>query len=109
MTVALSPFKTEQNQENFMNNILYLYFLIISLASITMCCCDKAFAQKGMRRISEKALFGVSIFGGAIFMYFTMRMIRHKTKHKRFMIGLPIIIFLQLTMPFLIRLLIYKS
>ena len=46
-------------------------------------------------RVPEKTLFAFSIAGGSIGMYATMYLIRHKTKHKRFMIGLPIIILLQ--------------
>ena len=34
--------------------------------------------------------------GGATGMYVTMQLIRHKTKHKKFMIGLPIFIVLHI-------------
>lgn len=60
-----------------------------------MCCLDKSLARNRSRRISEKALFTVSAIGGAAAMYITMLFIRHKTKHKRFMIGLPLIIIAQ--------------
>lgn len=43
----------------------------------------------------EKTLFALSVVGGALGMYATMCLIRHKTRHKRFMIGLPIIILIQ--------------
>lgn len=43
----------------------------------------------------EKTLFAFSIAGGALGMYVTMQLIRHKTQHKRFMVGLPLIIFAQ--------------
>ncbi|MBQ5843177.1 MAG: DUF1294 domain-containing protein, partial [Clostridia bacterium] len=42
-------------------------------------------------RIPEKTLFLTALFGGSLAMYITMLVIRHKTKHKRFMIGLPVI------------------
>jgi uncharacterized membrane protein YsdA (DUF1294 family) len=38
----------------------------------------------------------ISALGGSVFMYLTMLVIRHKTQHKKFMIGIPVIIFLQL-------------
>ena len=57
---------------------------------------DKLKAKKGSFRISEKALFLLALSGGIVAEYFTMRLIRHKTLHKRFMIGLPVIILLQL-------------
>lgn len=56
---------------------------------------DKSRAKKHKRRIPERTLFLTAAFGGAAAMYLTMLTIRHKTKHKRFMIGLPLIIFAQ--------------
>lgn len=69
-----------------------LYPIIISVIAIVMTTLDKKYAEKGGWRISERSLFLVAILGGALAMYITMKIIRHKTQHKRFMIGLPIII-----------------
>ena len=74
---------------------MLIYFLIISFYSIMLTCSDKRLAVKGSRRVPEKKLFGAALLGGALAMYITMRTIRHKTLHKRFMIGLPAIIILQ--------------
>ncbi|MCL2071914.1 MAG: DUF1294 domain-containing protein [Oscillospiraceae bacterium] len=41
-------------------------------------------------------LFFVSAIGGSVAMLLTMRAVRHKTQHKRFMVGLPVIIVLQI-------------
>ena len=64
---------------------LYEYFLIyiIALSFITYFTyvIDKARAKKGMWRISEKALLGLSALGGAIGGLFAMYTVRHKTKH----------------------------
>ena len=68
------------------------YPIIISIIAIVMTTLDKKYAEKGGWRISERSLFLVAILGGALAMYITMKIIRHKTQHKRFMIGLPIII-----------------
>ena len=75
--------------------VMLIYFLIISFYSIMLTCSDKRLAKKGGRRVPEKKLFGAALLGGALAMYITMRIIRHKTLHKRFMIGLPVIILLQ--------------
>ena len=72
-----------------------LYLGFINIIAIIICLTDKLKAKSGGWRISEKTLFTVSLIGGSIGMYVTMQIIRHKTKHKRFMIGLPIIIILQ--------------
>lgn len=73
-----------------------IYFLAVNFAAFVMCVYDKYQSQRGGWRVSEKALFTVSLLGGALAMYITMRTIRHKTRHRRFMIGLPIIIILQI-------------
>lgn len=80
--------------QNFLIGVL-IYLLVISFYSIMITCSDKRLAVKGSRRVPEKKLFGAALLGGALAMYITMRTIRHKTLHKRFMIGLPAIIILQ--------------
>lgn len=72
-----------------------IYLLIISLTAIIMTVSDKSRAKKHSRRVPEKTLFTTAALGGSAAMYITMLTIRHKTKHKRFMIGLPLIIFAQ--------------
>lgn len=75
--------------------LLLVYFLSISFYSAAITCTDKRLAVKGGRRIPEKKLFVAALLGGGAAMYITMRIIRHKTLHKRFMIGLPLIILVQ--------------
>lgn len=71
------------------------YFLVVNIVSACVCFLDKYNAKNGGRRVSEKTLFFLSAVGGSVFMYITMRLIRHKTLHKRFMIGLPVMMFIQ--------------
>jgi len=52
---------------------------------------DKYAAKRKKTRIPEKTLFLTALFGGSLAMLFTMLVIRHKTGHKRFMVGLPVI------------------
>ena len=54
-------------------------------------------AIKGKRRISEKALLILSALGGGVAMLLTMYIIRHKTRHLKFMLGIPLIIAAQIT------------
>lgn len=77
---------------------LLIFFGFMSFAAFVMTIYDKLAAQAGKRRISEKTLMTVGFFGGAIGMYVTMQLIRHKTKHKKFMIGLPIFILLHIVL-----------
>ena len=71
-------------------NLLIIYFVIVSLVSVVITVADKASAKKGGWRIPEATLMMIGLFGGALSMYVTMKTIRHKTKHKKFMIGLPL-------------------
>lgn len=71
------------------------YFLAVSLITALITAIDKYKAKRGSFRISEATLFFLAAIGGALGEYLTMRLIRHKTLHKRFMIGLPLIIILQ--------------
>ena len=73
-----------------------IYFLAISLITAIVTAIDKHKAKKGAFRISEATLFLLAAIGGSLSEYLTMRAIRHKTLHKRFMIGLPLIMLLQL-------------
>ena len=74
----------------------FIYFIAISLVTAVITAIDKYKAKKGAFRISEATLFFLAAIGGALAEYATMRLIRHKTLHKRFMIGLPFIIILQI-------------
>lgn len=71
-------------------NLLIIYFAGISLVSVVMTVADKVSAKKGGWRVPEATLMTLGLFGGALSMFVTMKTIRHKTKHKKFMIGLPL-------------------
>jgi uncharacterized membrane protein YsdA (DUF1294 family) len=47
-------------------------------------------------RIPEKVLLLFSALGGSVAMFITMLIIRHKTKHVKFMLGIPIIMIVQI-------------
>ncbi|MBR4097475.1 MAG: DUF1294 domain-containing protein [Oscillospiraceae bacterium] len=72
-----------------------VYVAVISIISVIMTIKDKSCAKKGKWRVPEKTLFILSALGGSVAMYITMKTIRHKTQHKRFMIGIPAIMVVQ--------------
>ena len=76
--------------------VILIYFCFISFFAVFFTVYDKIAAKCNARRIPERTLFTIAAFGGSVFMYLTMRIIRHKTKHKCFMIGIPIIITVQI-------------
>ena len=59
---------------------------------------DKSAAKRHKWRVPEKNLFAVSLLGGAVGTLISMLLFRHKTKHKRFMIGIPLIILAQISL-----------
>lgn len=77
---------------------MFYYFAFISVLSVVFCVYDKVAAKRKWRRVREIHLFGVSFVGGAFFMYLTMLVIRHKTKHLSFMIALPLMIALHVAL-----------
>jgi uncharacterized membrane protein YsdA (DUF1294 family) len=73
-----------------------IYLAVISLVSVIVTIHDKSAAIKKRRRVPEKTLILLSLIGGSVAMYVTMQMIRHKTRHAKFMLGIPAIMVLQL-------------
>lgn len=69
--------------------VILIYFAVISFFGIALTVYDKRIAGTERRRIPESTLMLIGLFGAALPMYLTMKKIRHKTKHKKFMIGLP--------------------
>ena len=80
--------------------ILLGYIAVVSLISIIVCVYDKKISKKNnvKLRIPEKSLFIWSAVGGSLAMYVTMQLIRHKTKHVSFMVGIPVIFILQVAL-----------
>ena len=75
------------------------YLLAISLISLVVCIYDK-FASKHAtkHRTREATLLLLSALGGSVAMFVTMQLIRHKTKHVKFMLGIPLIIVAQIAL-----------
>lgn len=74
----------------FFSELILIYFAVISAVAVIITIADKTAAKKNLWRIPEATLMLIGLFGGALPMFVTMRVIRHKTKHKKFMIGLPL-------------------
>lgn len=76
--------------------IIIGYLIGINLLACIVCIWDKHKAKSGGWRVPEQTLFMMVFLGGGIGMYITMKAIRHKTRHKRFMLGIPLMIILQI-------------
>ena len=73
------------------------YLLAVSLLTAIITAYDKwAAKHRTTHRIPELTLFLLAIAGGSVAEFLAMLIIRHKTKHKRFMLGLPLIMIVQI-------------
>lgn len=72
------------------------YLIILNLLGFFIMLIDKQRAIHKEWRIPEKTLLGISILGGSIGMLLGMYSFRHKTKHKKFTIGVPFILLMQI-------------
>ena len=76
--------------------IIIIYLIVINIIGAIVNIVDKQKAKRNKWRISEATLWTVALLGGSIGSYITMKIIRHKTQHKSFMIGFPAIISFQI-------------
>ena len=79
-----------------MNEILWIYLVVINVTALALCGADKRKAKKHAWRISEKALFLSAVLGGSAGALLGMLLFRHKTKHWYFVIGIPLILVIQI-------------
>ena len=79
-------------------NIILGYLLAINIASFFLYGIDKYKAKKGRWRISEAILLLMAVIGGSIGAWAGMRLWHHKTMHKKFKYGIPLIIILQVAL-----------
>ena len=75
--------------------VLLLYLLIINAGGFLVMTVDKLFAKSNAWRVPERTLLGLALFGGSIGVWAAMYAIRHKTRHWRFVIGVPLILTVQ--------------
>lgn len=76
--------------------IFVTYLVLVNAAGFILMLVDKQKARKGAWRISEATLFGTALIGGSIGAIAGMNLFRHKTKHLKFSLGLPVILALQI-------------
>ena len=79
-----------------MGQAVLAYIIVLSLVLLIFMYTDKQKAIKQQWRISEKTLFTLAIFGGAMGGVLGMYLFRHKTKHNRFAFGFSLLAAVQL-------------
>lgn len=82
--------------------MLKIYLIIVNAVALLLMLSDKSFARRKMWRIPEAALIGIAVIGGSVGALVGMYLFRHKTKHMKFVIGIPLILFAQVLLWILI-------
>ncbi len=80
--------------------VLCIYIGVLSVLSVIICTYDKLISKRSKvsLRVPEATLLGLSALGGSVAMLLWMLVIRHKTKHPKFMLGIPVILALQIAL-----------
>ena len=75
--------------------IVLWYLVLINALGFLLMLVDKYKAKRHLWRIPEATLMGVAAIGGSVGSLLGMYTVRHKTKHPKFYIGIPVLLALQ--------------
>ena len=76
--------------------LIIIYLIAINVITFLVYGIDKWKAKRSKWRIPEATLLGLAVIGGSIGVWLGMKVWHHKTMHKKFKFGLPVIIIIQL-------------
>lgn len=83
--------------EFILSHPILAFCICTSILSVILCIYDKIASRVWKKhRVPEATLLLLAALGGSLPMYVTMQIIHHKTLHKKFMIGIPVILLLQI-------------
>lgn len=83
---------------------MFIYYLIsINALAFLLMLADKRKAQKNRWRIPEFILMLMAALGGSAGILLGMNLIRHKTRHRKFTVGVPAILVLQIVLVLFLR------
>lgn len=74
---------------------MLIYLCIVNAIGFALMLLDKAKAKKNLWRIPERTFFLIACIGGSLGCILGMYTVRHKTKHPKFTIGMPLIFAVQ--------------
>lgn len=83
---------------NTLHRYLIYYLLVINAATFIIYGIDKYKAKKAKWRISEAMLLTMAAVGGSIGAWLGMKAWHHKTLHRKFKYGVPIILLIQIAL-----------
>ena len=77
-------------------DFILIYLLTVNAAGFFSMLLDKLYAKKKLWRIPEATLLLIAAIGGSLGSLIGMYAVRHKTKHPKFTIGVPLILAVQM-------------
>ena len=83
-----------------MFKLFLAYFILINIITFIVYADDKRRARRGLWRTSESTLVLLAVAGGSVGAMLAMLLLRHKTRHTRFVIGIPTILVVQILIAF---------
>lgn len=89
-----------------MNKFILFYLILINLIGIIIMAYDKRRAIKKKWRVPEAHLFFIALIFGSLGSIIGMYLFHHKTKHLKFTIGMPLILFIQVIISYKFRLIV---
>lgn len=78
--------------------LILLYIGLVNVLAFILYGIDKLKAQKSKWRVPESTLIGIAIIGGSIGAWSGMKVWHHKTLHKKFKYGIPLILVAQIAL-----------
>lgn len=73
-----------------------VYLLVVNISTVAVYGWDKLSAKQGWQRVPEKILLLLALLGGSVGAMAAMTFFRHKTRHLKFIYGVPMIFVLQI-------------
>lgn len=82
---------------------MVVYLILINALGLLFMYVDKHLSKKRGRRLSERFLLLTALLGGSVGVFLGMGLFRHKTKHRLFTWGVPVILVAQLFLFYLLQ------
>lgn len=72
------------------------YLIVVNIIGVAAMGIDKYKAIHHKWRIAEKDLFFISVIGGSVGTWLGMYLFSHKIRHRKFVIGMPMVLVIQI-------------
>ena len=82
--------------------MITIYLVLVNAIGLFLMLSDKSRAKRNAWRITEATLMGIALAGGSVGAIAGMHLFRHKTRHPKFALGLPLILIVQIAVVLLL-------